>query len=70
MACNLAGLDARVRRLEDIEKICRLRMLYHFLMNEGQTEDAANVIVFLLRDMSKYLTGQILYAHCEKAFGR
>lgn len=36
----------------------------------GSAEDAANVNVFLLSDMSKYLTGQILYADGGKAFGR
>ena len=36
----------------------------------GTAEDAANVNLFLLSDLSKYLTGQILYADGGKAFGR
>jgi ketosteroid isomerase-like protein len=48
MALDLASFDARLRTLEDIEEIRRLRMKYHLYMNEQQfhrivevfTEDA------------------------------
>lgn len=36
----------------------------------GTAEDAADVNVFLLSDLSRYLTGQIFYADGGKAFGR
>lgn len=36
----------------------------------GSAEDAANINAYLLSDMAKYLTGQILYADGGKAFGR
>jgi NAD(P)-dependent dehydrogenase (short-subunit alcohol dehydrogenase family) len=36
----------------------------------GTAEDAANINAYLLSDMAKYLTGQILYADGGKAFGR
>lgn len=36
----------------------------------GTAEDAANINAWLLSDMAKYLTGQILYADGGKAFGR
>lgn len=36
----------------------------------GSAEDAANVNAYLLSDMAKYLTGQILYADGGRAFGR
>lgn len=43
MDSKLAELDARLRRLEDIEEIHRLRMQYHFLMNEGRAEEMAGL---------------------------
>lgn len=36
----------------------------------GTADDAADVNVFLLSDLSRYLTGQIFYADGGKAFGR
>ena len=39
MEGELAVLDARLRRLEDIEEIRGLRMKYHYLINEGRAEE-------------------------------
>jgi 3-oxoacyl-[acyl-carrier protein] reductase len=36
----------------------------------GTAEEAADINVFLLSDLSRYLTGQIFYADGGKAFGR
>src|ERR1700689_1294339 len=36
MALDLVSLDARLRTLEDIEEIRRLRMKYHLYMNDQQ----------------------------------
>jgi NAD(P)-dependent dehydrogenase (short-subunit alcohol dehydrogenase family) len=36
----------------------------------GPAQEAGDVNVFLLSDLSRYLTGQILYADGGRAFGR
>lgn len=41
MAIDMADLEARLRRLEDIEDIRRLRMQYHYVINEGRSEETA-----------------------------
>jgi ketosteroid isomerase-like protein len=43
MAVDPTDLDARLRRLEDIEEIRRLRMSYHHLINEGRAEEVAGL---------------------------
>jgi ketosteroid isomerase-like protein len=41
MATDLAQLEARLRKMEDIEEIRTLRMRYHERMNDGGFRDAA-----------------------------
>ena len=43
MAVELADLDARLRRLEDTEEIRKLRMKYHYFINEGRSEETAEI---------------------------
>ena len=43
MAGDLTDIDARLRRLEDIEEIRGLRMKYHYFINEGCSERTAEL---------------------------
>src|SRR5206468_3879484 len=43
MSTDLAQLEARIRRLEDIEEIRGLRMHYHYCVNEGKFETVADI---------------------------
>jgi ketosteroid isomerase-like protein len=43
MAIDLAGLDARLKKLEDIEAIRELRMQYHYCINESMFDRTADV---------------------------
>src|SRR5262245_38312144 len=43
MAIDMVDIDARLRRLEDIEEIRQLRMKYHYYITEGCPEDTATI---------------------------
>jgi hypothetical protein len=43
MAIDMIDIEARLRRLEDIEEIRGLRMRYHYCINEGRSEDTAAI---------------------------